>query len=63
MVSLLKIPTEFFLGLADPTCLPSFVYFPYAHTESEKNIVFGPFTPHTISNEYKYKLLGDFAAL
>ena len=63
MVSLLKIPTEFFLGLADPTCLPPFVYSPYAHTESEKNIVIAPFTPHTISSEYKYKLLGELAAL
>lgn len=63
MASLLKVPTEFFLGLSDPTCLPAFVYSPYAHTTAEKNIVIGPFTPHTISKEYKYKLLGELAAL
>ena len=63
MVSLLKIPTEFFLGLEDPICLPPFVYSPYAHTKAEKNIVFGVFTPHYISKEYQYKLLGDLASL
>jgi len=63
IVSLLKVPVDFFLGLGDPTCLPSFVYSPYAHTKSEKKITLSPFTPHEVSREYKLSVFREFAAL
>ena len=63
MVSLLKVPTDFFLGLADPVCLPPFVYSPYAHTKAPKRITISPFTPHAISREYLEQILFEFSAL
>ncbi len=63
LVSLLKVPTEFFLGLSDPICLPPFVYSPYAHTNAPKKIIFSPLTGHEISYEYKMELYRAFAAL
>ena len=63
MVSLLKVQTNFFLGLADPICLPPFVYSPYAHTNAPKRIIISPFTPHEISREYLEQILFEFSAL
>ncbi len=63
IVSFLKVPVDFFLGLSDPACLPPFVYSPYAHTESQKRITISPFTPHTISTEYKLELLKELSEL
>ncbi len=63
IVSLLKVPTNFFLGLDDPVCLPAFVYSPYANTDAPKKITISPFTQHDISYDYKLELLGEFAEL
>ena len=63
LVSLLTVPTDFFLGLGDTICLPPFVYSPYAHTNAPKTMTLSPFTPHNISQEYKEKILREFAAL
>ena len=63
MVSLLNVPVDFFLGMGDPTCLPPFVYSPYAHTKAPKKITISPFTPHTISLEYQLALLRELGAL
>jgi cephalosporin-C deacetylase len=63
LVSLLRVPTDFFLGLSDPICLPPFVYSPYAHTKAEKRIVLSPLTGHDISYDYKMELYRAFAAL
>ena len=63
MVSLLKVPTDFFLGLADPICLPPFVYSAYAHTSAPKKITISPYTPHEISREYQLMLHREFANL
>ena len=46
LVSFLKVPTDFCLGLADDICLPHFVYSAYHHTKCEKSIMILPFTPH-----------------
>ena len=63
MVSLLSVPVEFFLGTADPTCLPPFVYSLYAHTNSPKKIFISPFTGHNISTEYKLSVLRQLSEL
>ncbi len=63
MVSLLKVPTEFFLGLTDPICLPQFVYSSYAHTKAPKKIILSPYTAHEISREYQLELYREFAKL
>lgn len=63
MVSLLTVPVEFFLGISDPTCLPPFVYSPYAHTKAPKRIVISPFTGHYVSLEYKFELLREIGAM
>jgi cephalosporin-C deacetylase len=63
IVSLLKVPTDYFLGLADPICLPPFVYSAYAHTKAPKKISISPFTQHEITREYFDSLLVEFANL
>ena len=63
LVSLLDTPADFFLGLADPICLPEFVYSPYYHAKCEKKIFLSPFTPHTISNDYKFRIYKEFTEL
>jgi len=63
MVSLLNVPTDFFLGLSDPICLPSFVYSLYEHTKAPKKITLSPFTAHEISREYKFEVFREFATL
>lgn len=63
MVSLLNVPTEFFLGLADPICLPHFVYSAYAHTPCEKKIILSPFTPHVVPAPYAREAQAQFAKL
>ena len=63
LVSLLKVPTSFALGLDDDVCLPEFVYSAYAHTPCEKEISIYPFTPHTTPEEYKKRVLFELAAL
>ncbi len=63
IVSLLKVPTDFFLGLDDPTCRPEFVYSLYANTDAPKKITVSPFTQHDISYDYKLEVLREFAQL
>ena len=46
IVSLLKIPTAFCLGLADDVCLPEFVYSAYTHATCEKELMSVPFATH-----------------
>lgn len=63
MVSLLKVPTSFCLALADPICLPPYVYSAYYHTKAEKTVDMYPFVPHVIHEDYLLKAHGEFAAL
>ena len=63
LVSLLKVPVSFALGLDDDVCLPEFVYSAYAHTPSEKEISIHPFTPHTTPEAYKERAFFEFAAM
>lgn len=63
MVSLLKVPVHFALGLADPICIPQFVYSPYAHTTAPKQITISPFTPHSIAPDYRIDMIREFATL
>ena len=63
LVSLLRVPTDFCLGLADPICLPPFVYSAYHHTQAEKTLNMFPFVPHVVPEEYFWKLHAEFAAL
>lgn len=64
MVSLLKVPAAFCLGLADDVCLPEFVYSAYHHAASEeKTLAIYPFTPHTLAEGFKNFIHGEFAKL
>ncbi len=63
MVSLLKAPASFMVGLKDPICLPHFVYSIYAHTPSEKEVMLVPFTPHDIADRYRDFVYNEFAQL
>lgn len=53
LVSLLKVPTSFCIGLADQICLPEFVYSVYTHAECEKELMMVPFCPHCYPDPYK----------
>ena len=61
MVSFLKVPTVFSLGLADDVCLPHFVYSAYHHTPCEKTLHVYPFTPHTDPKPFRLMVHGEFA--
>ncbi len=63
VVSLLKSPASFMVGLTDPICIPRFVYSVYANTPSEKEVMLVPFTPHTIAEEYMNSVFNEFANL
>jgi len=63
IVSLLKVPTDFCLALADPVCLPEFVYSAYAHVNAPKQIRFYPFVPHYTPEDYDLFLHREYAAL
>lgn len=63
LVSLLKVPSSFCLGLADPICIPEFVYSMYHHTAGPKELYMYPFTPHTISYEHHLRILTEFSKL
>lgn len=60
MVSLLKVPTSFALGLTDDVCLPHFVYSAYAHTQCEKQLNIYPFVPHEIPHLFKQMAFWEF---
>ena len=63
MVSLLKVPATFNLGMIDPVCIPEFVYSIYSHTAGPKDIHFAPFTGHTISGDFMDYMLNEFTLL
>lgn len=63
MVSLLKVPTSFCLGLADDVCLPEFVYSAYTHANCEKELMIVPFTPHTTPKAYRELVFTELAKL
>ena len=63
MVSFLRVPSVFALGLADDVCLPHFVYSAYHHGAGPKQIPLYPFTPHCIPNGYKEMIYREFAKL
>lgn len=63
IVSCLKIPTDFCLALADPVCLPEFVYSAYAHVTAPKQIHLYPFVPHYTPDDYNLFVHQEFAAL
>ena len=63
LVSLLKVPASFALGLSDGVCLPEFVYSAYAHAVCEKDLSLHPFTPHITPEAYKERVLFEIAAL
>lgn len=63
MVSLLRVPASFCLGLADPICTPEFVYSMYQHTAGPKEIHMYPFVPHAIPKEYYMWMLTEFSQL
>ncbi len=63
MVSLLKAPTSFMVGLSDPICLPHFVYSVYSHAPCEKDVMLVPFAPHIIAESYRDYVFNEFANL
>lgn len=63
MVSLLDVPVSFCMGLADPVCLPQFVYSAYAHVPGEKTVDMYPFVEHTKPIAYKMKIFEEFSKL
>ena len=63
MVSLLKVPVLFCMGLSDPVCLPPFVYSAFAHVPGEKEIDIYPFVEHKMPREWIWKVHGEFAKL
>ncbi|MBP3605147.1 MAG: acetylxylan esterase [Clostridia bacterium] len=63
MVSLLKVPVSFCLALADPICLPPYVYSAYHHAKCEKSIEMYPFVHHDFPNDYLLLMHRELAAL
>jgi len=63
IVSFLKVPTDFCLALADPVCLPEFVYSAYAHVNAPKQIHIYPFVPHYTPEDYDLFVHREYSAL
>lgn len=63
MVSLLKVPSLFCLGMIDPICIPEFVYSAFVHAGGDKKIEFMPFTGHSTSFEAWTKIRYELADL
>ena len=63
IVSFLKVPTDFCLALADPVCLPQFVYSAYAHVDAPKQLHMYPFVPHYTPDEYTFLVHDAFSKL
>ena len=63
LVSLLKVPTSFCIGLSDQICLPEFVYSVYTHAECEKELYMIPFSPHCYPAPYKEVVENELAKL
>ena len=63
MVSLLQVPTDFCLGMADAICLPHYVYSAYHHATCEKSMMIVPFAPHGTPRPFRDHAYFEFAAL
>lgn len=63
IASLLHVPADFCLALADPVCLPPFVYSAYAHVPAPKQIHIYPFAPHTTPEDYDRFVHGEYSRL
>ena len=63
MVSLLSVPVSFCLALADPICLPPYVYSAYHHAKCEKSIHMYPFVHHEVPNDYFLLAHKEFSEL
>jgi len=63
MVSLLQVPVSFALALADPICLPPYVYSAYAHAADPKEITLYPFAPHNTPRDFWLKMYREWALL
>ena len=63
IVSLLKTPISFCLGLTDPVCLPEFVYSVYSHVPGQKEMYMYPFVPHSLPEAYTRMFHREIAAL
>ena len=63
IVSCLTVPTDFCLALADPVCLPEFVYSAYAHVNAPKKSHIYPFVPHYTPDDYDLFVHGEFSKL
>ena len=63
LASSLKVPLCHCLGLADPICIPEFVYSMYHHTAGLKKLYMYPFVPHTIAYEHHLRLLTEYGQL
>ncbi len=63
MVSLLETPVSFCLALADPICLPPYVYSAYHHVKGKKSIQMFPFVHHEIPNDYLLFAHREFSEL
>ena len=64
MVSLLKVPAAFCLGLSDDVCLPEFVYSAYQHAATEeKTLAVYPFTPHALAEGFREFVHSEFSKL
>lgn len=63
MVSFLKVPTVFSIGLMDEICIPEFVYSAYYHTPCEKAVHMHPFTRHWIARDFEMFAYSEFAAM
>lgn len=63
LVSFLETPADFCLALADPVCLPEFVYSAYSHVNAPKRIHLYPFAPHVTPEEYTLFMHGEFSKL
>lgn len=60
MVSFLKVPSMFAIGLADDVCLPHFVYSAYHHAGGDKKLDIYPFAPHTEIADWKKMVQEEF---
>ncbi|MBQ3252714.1 MAG: acetylxylan esterase [Oscillospiraceae bacterium] len=63
MVSFLKVPSMFVIGLADDVCLPHFVYSAYHHAGGDKQLYVYPFQPHTEIKDSKNLIHEEFTKL
>lgn len=63
LVSFLKVPTDFCIGLADEICLPHFVYSVYHHAACPKTLMMLPFVPHCEPPTFRDRARFEFATM